>query len=138
MVKILDSSYVKADLHQIADNANQMNYEERTLLLSFIEDFEDLFDGNLGEWDTEPVDLNLNPDSKPLNSEYYSFPRINKETYQNKLKRLVKIILLTSVQKSQYGAPIFIIPKKEETVRFITDYHRLNQKLARSRIHCLK
>ena len=34
MVKILDSTYVKADLKQVADNENQQNSEERTLLLS--------------------------------------------------------------------------------------------------------
>ena len=39
--------------------------------------------------------------------------------------------MLTPVKKSQYGTPVFIIPKKEGTVRFITDYRRLNQKLVR-------
>ena len=39
--------------------------------------------------------------------------------------------MLTPVQQSQYGTPLFIIPKKEGTVRFIMDYHRLNQKLVR-------
>ena len=32
------------------------------------------------------------------------------------------------MQQSQNGTPVFIIPKKERTVRFITDYLRLNQK----------
>ena len=50
------------------------------------------------------------------------------------LKCLVKIGVLTPVQQSQYGTPIFIIPKKEENVRFITDYRRLNQQLKESRI----
>ena len=40
--------------------------------------------------------------------------------------------MLTPVQQSQYGTPIFIIPKKEFTVRFIKDYRRLNQKLVRN------
>ena len=35
------------------------------------------------------------------------------------------------VQQSQYGNPIFIIPKKEGTERFITDYFRLNRKLVK-------
>ena len=41
----------------------------------------------------------------------------------------MKTGVLTPVQQSQYGTPIFIIPYKERTVRFIIDYHRLNPKL---------
>ena len=37
--------------------------------------------------------------------------------------------MLTPVHQSKYGTPVFIIPNKEGTVRFITDYCRLNQKL---------
>ena len=39
MVKILDSTYAKADLKHVADNASQIHSEERTLLLSVPEDF---------------------------------------------------------------------------------------------------
>ena len=41
-----------------------MNAEERTHLLRLLEYFKDLSDGTLGYWATEPVDLELNPDSK--------------------------------------------------------------------------
>ena len=37
--------------------------------------------------------------------------------------------MLNLLQQSQHGTPIFIIPKKEGTVTFITDYCRINQKL---------
>ena len=37
MVKILNITYAKADLNQVADNATQMNTEERTLYLAFSE-----------------------------------------------------------------------------------------------------
>ena len=99
--------------------------------LYFIEDFEDLFDGTLGDWSTESVDLELNPYSRQFNSRYYPVPRINKEIFRNELKRLVEIGVLTPEHQSQYGTPVFIIPKKEGNVRFITDYRRLNQKLVR-------
>ena len=99
------------------------------MLLSLLEDFEEYFYGLLGDWATEPVDLELKPDSEPFNSRYYPVPRINKETFRRELKRLVEIGVLTPVQQSQHGTPVFIIPTKEGTVRFITDYHRLNQKL---------
>ena len=34
-----------------------MNAEERTQLIRLLEYSKDLFDGTLGDWDTEPVDL---------------------------------------------------------------------------------
>ena len=131
MVKILNSTYAKAYLKQVADNTTQLNAEERTQLLSLIEDSEDLFDGTLGDWSTGLVDLDLKPGSKPFNSRYYPVPRINKETFSKELKHLVEIGVLTPVQQSQYGTPVFIIPKKEGAVRFITEYHRLDHKLVR-------
>ena len=81
MIKILDSTYVKADLKQVANNTSQMNAEERTVLLSLLKDFEELVYGNLGDWSTEPVNLEINPYSKPFNSRYYPVPRINKNVF---------------------------------------------------------
>ena len=59
IVKILNSIYVKAYLKQVSDNANQLSTEERTMLLSLLEDFGDFFDGTLGDWDTGPINLEL-------------------------------------------------------------------------------
>ena len=78
MVKIIDITYTKAYLKKVADNSTQLNSEEINLLLSLIQYFEDLFDGTLGDWATDPVDLELKPGSKPYNSRYYPVPRINK------------------------------------------------------------
>ena len=71
-----------------------------------------MFGGALGDLATEPVDLDLNPGYKPFNSRYYPVPRINKETFLKDLKFLVEIVVITPVQQSQYGTPVFIIPKK--------------------------
>ena len=112
LVKILYSTYFRVDLKKVTDNATQINAEERTQLLSLLGDFKNLFDGALGYWDTEPVDLELNPYSIPFNFKYYPVPRINKENFLKKLKHLVKIGILTPLQQSQYGTSVFIIPNK--------------------------
>ena len=106
-----------------------MNSEEKTHLLSLIEDFKDLFDGTSVDWATETVDLELKPGSEPFNSTYYPVPIIDKENFCKDLKHLVEIGVLTPVQHSQYGTPLFIIPKRERTVRLMTNYRRLNQQL---------
>ena len=36
MIKILDITYVKAELKQVVDNATQLNAEKRTKLLSIL------------------------------------------------------------------------------------------------------
>ena len=86
LIKILNSNYAKADLKQIADNATQLNTEERNQLLRILKYFEDLFADNLGEWETYPVYLELKPGSKPVNSKYHSVSRINNETFYKDLK----------------------------------------------------
>ena len=131
-VKKLDSTYAKADLKQVSNNATQLSSEEITQLLRILDDFEYLFGGIPVYCDTEPVDLVIKPYYKPFNSEYYWLPRINKENFRKEPKLLVKIGVLNLVQQSQYGTPIFIIRKKEGTLRFITDYRRLNHKLVRN------
>ena len=98
MAKILNSTYAKADLKKVANNKTQLNDEERTMLLSLLEYFEDLFDGNLGDWATEPFNLELNIYSKPFNSRYYMVPRINNGKFRKELKRLVEIVVLTLAQ----------------------------------------
>ena len=79
MVKTLDNTYANSELNEVADNVSHLNYEEINLLLSLLEDFEDLFDGTLGNWATEPVKLELKPYSKPFNIRYYLVPIINKD-----------------------------------------------------------
>ena len=80
---------MKADLRQLAANTIHLHSEEITELLRLLEYFEDLFDGTLGDWDTEPVDLDLNPGYKPFNSKCYLVPIINNENVCKELKRLV-------------------------------------------------
>ena len=67
LVKILNITYANTDLKDVAYNTTHMNTEERTQLLRFLEDSEDLFGGTLGDWDTETVDLELNSYSKLFN-----------------------------------------------------------------------
>ena len=111
LVRILDSIYAKPDLEQVAVNETHLNSEERTQLLSLLQYFEDLFGVTIVEWDRDPVDLELKPYYKPFHCKYYLLPIINKGNFCRELEHLVKIGLITLVQRSQYGTTIFIIPE---------------------------
>ena len=132
IVKALDNKYEQTDLDKVADDAEQLHKHQERKLLSLLTDFEDLFDGKLGHWETEPIDIELKPEHKPSSVRYYPVPRINKATFKKKLLHPVDIGVLTPVQQSEYGTPVCIIlPKKEGTIQFLTDYRQINQGIVR-------
>ena len=56
IVKILDAKYEKANLPDIIQNdCAHLNPTEQIKLLELLTEFEDLFDGTLGDWKTEPI-----------------------------------------------------------------------------------
>lgn len=65
-------------------------------------DFQDLFKGQRGQYNGEPIELELLPGSKPFYAKPFSIPKA------------------------------FIIPKKNKTVRVITDFRGLNKCLKRN------
>ena len=59
MVKILDANYEKADLPEIIrTRCTNLRPSEQDKLLEVHNEFEDLFNGTFGDWDTEPVPFN--------------------------------------------------------------------------------
>ena len=53
IVRILDSKYEKADLDQVAADAEDLDEHQQKKLLSLLKDFKDLLDGTLGKWNTD-------------------------------------------------------------------------------------
>ncbi|GFH55792.1 hypothetical protein CTEN210_12268 [Chaetoceros tenuissimus] len=126
VTKILDANYEKANLEEVVASATSLNREQKRKLLKTLKKFESLFDGTLGRWKTDPVKIQLKEGAKAVNSRWYPVPKINKETFKKELERLVKIGVLEVVHESEWGTPVFIIPKKEGTVRFVTVFRKVN------------
>jgi hypothetical protein len=45
------------------------------------------------------------------------------------LECLTKAGVLKKVNQSKWAAPTFLIPKKDSTVEFISDFHELNKRI---------
>ena len=60
VVKILDANYEKADLQAVVDATGpHLSLHDKNKLLELLKEFEELFDGTLGDWRTEPVSFEL-------------------------------------------------------------------------------
>ena len=131
VVHILDANYKKADLPEVVKTCTHLSQHEQNELLEVLLEFEDLFDGTLGDWKTEPVSFELKRDAKPYHSRAFPIPHKHRETIKKEVKRLVELGVLEWQPTSEWAAPSFIQPKKNGTVRFLTDFRRLNERLVR-------
>jgi hypothetical protein len=131
MNKILDAKYSKADLTEVVDSADHLTSGEQGKLLALLKKYEDLFDGTLGTFTGAPCDIKLKDDVEPHHARPFPVPKIHELTLKSELDRSCELNVLKRVNRSQWGAPTFIIPKKDGTARFISDFRELNKRIKR-------
>ena len=126
---ILDAKYEEADLHKVMENQCQhLTMTQRNELLKLLQKLEDLFDGTLGTWKTDPEDSKLKEDAKPIWSQPYPVPKVHKEMSKKEVVRIVLIWVLKVVNDSEWGAPSFAqLKPKSNRVRLISDFGNLNK-----------
>ena len=96
-------------------------------LLKLLLEFKILFDGTLGDWKTEPIKFQLKPGTIVYHGRAFLIPHIHLETPKKEVARLVKLGVLVEQPFSQWGAPTFIILKKNDQVRVISDFREVNK-----------
>ena len=129
--RILDAKYDPADLNQVAESCDHLNTQEKQLLRNLLEKYKSLFDGTLGQWKNETLEIELKSGATPYHARAFPIPKIHENTLRMEVERLCKEKVLKRVNRSEWAAPTFIIPKKDGTVRFISDFRELNKRIKR-------
>ena len=129
--RILDAKYEAADLEAVCRSQNELNDEERQMLLQLLTKYKHLFDGTLGKWTGTKVELELNEGATPYHARAFPIPKIHLATLKLEVERLCELGVLKRVNRSQWAAPTFVIPKKDGSVRFISDFRELNKRIKR-------
>ncbi len=58
-------------------------------------------------------------------------PKVHKETIRIEVERPYKLRVLERQPASEWALPSFIIPKKDQTICFISDFWEVNKRLVR-------
>ena len=109
MLKIL-----KADIKTIAESSTQLDHQERNELYTLLKKYKCLFDGNLGTCNGKPHDIKLKPDAEPYHGKPFTVPRIHELTFKQELNRLEYLKVIKKVNRSRWGSPTFLIPRKDD------------------------
>ena len=95
VTKIIDATYERADLNKrISTNCNHLSSEVQKLMLNLLKEFEPLFYGTLGDFQTNPVELELLPGSKSKHFKAFPVPKIHERTLKKEIDRLVNLGVL--------------------------------------------
>jgi hypothetical protein len=71
-VNILDAKYEKADLQSVlSTNCSHLSLQDQDKLLELLTEFEELFDGTLGYWKTDPMSFELKEGTKQYHDRSY-------------------------------------------------------------------
>jgi hypothetical protein len=109
-------------LNKIATECHSLNVEQQETLHKLLRTFSHLFDGTLGNWKTDPVDLELkDKNEKPYHARAYPVPHTQE----------VDFGVLRKVNKSEWACPTFTIAKPDKTLRSLADLRELNKRIKR-------
>jgi transposase InsO family protein len=129
---IIDAKYCQADLDKVVKECTHLTPAEQRALLSLLTKFEHLFDGTLGTWNTEPVDLELkDPTTKPYHSKPYPVPHSQEQKLKAEIKRLCEYGVLRKINISEWACPMFTISKPDGSLRSLADLRELNKVIKR-------
>ncbi len=90
-----------------------------------------MFNGTLGVYLHKRVHIDIDPNAKPVHSRPCSVPQIHLKTFKKELDHLIKIGILAAQQESEWASPLFIIPKKDGRVCWISKLCQLNKFIRR-------
>jgi hypothetical protein len=127
--KILDAEYKPASLDDVIKTCENLLVEEQYQLKELLQKYEHLFDGTLGEFNMEamPISLQLmDPNCKPVYARAYTIPRSVEQQLSKEFVRLVDNGVLEEDYSSEWASLSFAIPKKNGTIRVVTDFRKLN------------
>ena len=80
---------------------------------SILQQYPDLFSGKLGLYPHCKIHLDLVDGTQPIHLHAYSVPHVQVPLFKKELERLCTIGVLTRCGASEWGAPTFVIPKKD-------------------------
>ena len=131
MKTILAAKYEPINITTVVNAQDHLTIPEKMALSKILSTRIKIFQVLLGSWKGKQIHLEFVPGAKPHACRPFPIPQIYKKLVKEEVQWLVKIGLVTKVEASEWSLPSFAIPKKNQTIWFVTDFRVLNTMLKR-------
>ena len=115
------------------DELTHLSRKQRDDVKKLISEFRDIFAENeddMGCTDIAEQEIILK-DHLPVRSKYYNIPLALRPKAEKEIKRLMDLGIIEP-STSSYHSPSFVMVKSDGSLRLLTDYRALNQKILRT------
>ena len=111
---------------------SHLNLLQQQILLQVFGVYDELFSGTLGAVPNVKVHLQFKPNAVPYFAKAYTIPQKIYAIAKAEVEELVQIGVLLCNHPSPWAAPCLFRPKKDGSVRFLSDLRKLNEQLVRN------
>ena len=132
MMQAMASYFTESDYNTrtsgraIAQDLEHLNEDQKKTIGIMLDDFNPMFNQVLGAYPHAQADLLLKKNAEPIHCRPFSVADKNRELFKKELNKLVGLDVLEPVLNSPWAFPTFLIPKKDNTARFVSDFRLLN------------
>ena len=121
--EIKDRKYEAVTPQEVVDQLTHLTRDQRRKLHKILSKYSTVFDGKLGCHPTAKIHIELRAGSQPhWQKPWYTVPFHRQPPFSKELASLVKDGVLIPIGSSKWGFPTFNIPKKDNCVRWISDF----------------
>ena len=123
----MDAKYEKVNVDDVVEQLTHLSESQRDDIRTVLKKFTKLFDGTLGVYSHRKFHIEVMPGEKPKHVWPYAIARIHLDPFKKELDHLVCIGVLSPQGASEWGSPMFITPKKDGRIRWVSDLCELNK-----------
>jgi hypothetical protein len=118
--QILQSKYDRADVKTVTLQQTHLSPSQQEELQTILSQQNKIFFEKDGHYKHKKMDLELLPGAKPIqHAKPYPIPRTQRDIFQKELEHLVQLGVC--------ALPTLIIPKKDQRVRWVSDFCEVNK-----------
>ena len=132
ITEIKPTHYEAMKPDEVFNSCSHLNEQQKQDLRKLINKYPKLFDGVLRSYPST-VSLEVDPSKPPKAVRPYSIPVTQLQLFKNELLKLLKLGVLERGSRSEWISGSFIIPKKNNEARWITDFRALNKAIIRKK-----
>ena len=89
-------------------------------------EFADTFSNNLGKTTLTKHEIHPEPDTRPIRLHPYRVSSSKSDAMKKEIDEMLRLGVIEP-SSSPWSAPVVLIPKPDNTLRFCVDYRRLNE-----------